>query len=212
MQRRLSPGGDVFLCRFTFGQLALNGESRASLSVIHGLPKYAWRLPTKTRRGPVTPVRNTFPERAAVSPAVTKPIPAYRYRTVIETLSKGELRFFRKTPKYFQQGQSGAFGTRYVRFQRPWRASFRTEHRTFAQMRANAHFFHRKVADFQHPGLRPGDVPSAVPAQEVDFSMRTRTLPLVTHEDTLPVTGFRRRTRKRLGVFAAGGLARLTWH
>src|SRR5690606_26480160 len=61
---------------------------------MHGLPKYAWRRPTKTRRSPGTPVRKTFPEQAAMSPAVREPITAHRYRTVIGTLSKDESRSF----------------------------------------------------------------------------------------------------------------------
>lgn len=80
--------------RFCCFSEALNGESRASLAAMHGLPKYAWRRPTKTRRSPGTPVRKTFPEQAAMSPAVREPITAHRYRTVIGTLSKDESRSF----------------------------------------------------------------------------------------------------------------------
>jgi hypothetical protein len=45
---------------------------------------------------PGTPVRNTFPEQAAMSPAVREQIAAHPYRTVIGTLSKDESRSFLK--------------------------------------------------------------------------------------------------------------------
>jgi hypothetical protein len=54
----------------------------------------------------------------------------------------------------FLNGQSGAFGTGFVRFQTPRRLSTRTTPRSFALMRANAQIFHRKVAEistFQPP-------------------------------------------------------------
>lgn len=67
------------------------------------LAKIRMATSDKTRRRPSTPVRNTFPERAAVSPAVTKPIASHPYRTVIGTLSKDESRFFlKKSEKSFR--------------------------------------------------------------------------------------------------------------
>ncbi|MFT4159966.1 hypothetical protein [Shinella sp.] len=81
-----SPEGGVFL-------LPSNGESRASRKDAR-LAKIRMAASTKTHRSPGTPVRKTFPEQAAVSPAVTTPIAAHRYRTVIGTLSNGESRTF----------------------------------------------------------------------------------------------------------------------
>jgi hypothetical protein len=97
MQRRLSPGGGVFcFCE---------GLKRRKPCIPFGdarLAKIRMAASDKNASEPGTPVRKTFPEQAAMSPAVLKQIAAHPYRTVIGTLSKDESRsFFEKFPKKF---------------------------------------------------------------------------------------------------------------
>ena len=79
----------------------MNGESRASLAAMHGLPKYAWRLRQKRVSAQSPRYAIPDPEQAAVSPAVMKPIAAHPYRTVIGTLSKDESPIFLKNREIF---------------------------------------------------------------------------------------------------------------
>jgi hypothetical protein len=73
----------------------------------------------KNASEPGTPVRKTFPEQAAMSPAVTKPIAAHPYRTVIGTLSKDESRTF--SEKFLEKFLTCAPGTLQVSRIRPRR-------------------------------------------------------------------------------------------
>nr|WP_314084592.1 hypothetical protein [uncultured Shinella sp.] len=132
-----------------------------------------------TRRSPVTPVRNTFPERAAVSPAVRKPIAAHPYRTVIGTLIKDESRLFLKNSEiFFMDGKAAQT--------RQDMSAFNDHHMPLLQ----APLEHLpecgqtpKFSTVRLPDFRRVDAPAGLSApsdgaQEVDFSIRTRRLPL----------------------------------